>query len=301
MSQNVDLFHSLCRALNCEGFEGYQETFCSQITLYCTCNYEKKHPVIYEPGLFVTLSGNKIAYINDTKLAYGPDKYLIVATPYPMACESFASSTEPLFGFYINLQPELIVKYIELLKLSGQKVAEDHENYPVGFDMVAKTARLDQCVSRILTALHSKLETDALMPSILEELYFLLLQTEQGQVMVNFAIKDGTYYKVSKAVNHINDNFANKLNVDALADIAGMSTSAFHRAFKNVITESPLQYLKKIRLNRAKSYLVKENKTIGETALLVGYESVPQFSREFKRYFGLPPSQADELGYRLFV
>lgn len=301
MNQNVDLFNSLQKALNCEDTEGLKETYCPHINLFYSCRYEKQQPIIYEPGLFITLSGKKVAYINDYSLAYGPEKYLIVATPYPMSCQSIASTDEPLFGFYIKLQQEVIFKYIELLKLNGQQVTEDNENFPVGFDLIDRTERLELCVSRVLTALHSKLETEALMDGILEELYFLLLQTEQGQVMVNFAIKDGTYYKVAKAVNHINDNFDKKLNVDTLAEIAGMSTSAFHRAFKNCITESPLQYLKKIRLNRAKSYLVKDSRSISEAALLVGYESVPQFSREFKRYFGLPPSQADELGYRLFV
>jgi len=70
--------------------------------------------------------------------------------------------------------------------------------------------------------------------------------------------------------------------------------------------KDPLQILlyntlKKLRLNNAKSLIINKGLSSGEAALSVGYESIPQFSREFKRYFGLPPSRAKELGYRHFV
>lgn len=253
------------------------------------------------PGLVVVLSGKKLVQINNYRMEYGPENYFFVATPYPMTCEAIASKQTPILGFYIKLQPELIYKQLELLQQGGRTFKEDSKNFPVGFDVINKTSRLDQCMSRILTALHSKLETQALMPGILEELYFLLLTSEQGQLLANFTLKDTAHFKISKAVNYINDHFEQKLSVVALADVSGMSTSAFHRAFKHCITESPLQYLKKIRLNQAKTYLIKDGKTISEVALKVGYESIPQFSREFKRYFGLPPSQANDLDYRDFV
>jgi len=77
-----------------------------------------------------------------------------------------------------------------------------------------------------------------------------------------------------------------------------MSISVFHRSFKQVTGSSPLQYLKKIRLNRAKSLILHENIKVTDAATRVGYESPSQFSREFKRYFGVPPTQAHNAGYR---
>ena len=55
--------------------------------------------------------------------------------------------------------------------------------------------------------------------------------------------------------------------------------------------DSPLQYQKKIRLNKAKSLLVHENMRVNTAAYEVGYESPSQFSREFKRYFNMAPSE----------
>jgi len=73
--------------------------------------------------------------------------------------------------------------------------------------------------------------------------------------------------------------------------------SSFHRAFKRVTGDSPLQYLKKIRLDKAKGLLVNQGMRVNTVAFEVGYESPSQFSREFKRYFKVPPSEAGSLAY----
>lgn len=301
MNTNLEMFQSLLNTVNCVGFEGFRPTFCEQITLFNTTEYQNQCPVLYEPGIFIVLSGRKVAHINQHPLEYGSDNLLIVTSAYPMECEAFITDEGALSGFYIRLEQDMVFKTMELLKLNGFEVADDSDNYPFGFDVTSKTPRITECISRLLLVLHSKLEADALVEGILEELYFLLLTSPQGQVLVNFATKDGTYYKVTKAVNFINERFDEKISVEQLADIAGMSTSAFHRAFKQCITDSPLQYIKKVRLNRAKNILVKDGVSASEAALQVGYESISQFSREFKRYFGLPPSRALELSYRVFV
>lgn len=301
MTDNLSLFNSLCHQMKYDRWEGWRSTYSDQIRLFNTTEYQKYHPVMYEPGLVVMFSGRKTGYINTYRLDYGTDGYLLITTPYPLECESFASEEEPMCGLYFSLQPEIIFKLIEVLKSHGTPLTGDTQRTSVGFDVTPKTERIEQCVSRILTILHDPIETDALLDGVLEELYYLLLKSEEGQILVNFATKDGTYYKVAKAVSHINDHYDEKLSVEQLARVAGMSTSAFHRAFKACITDSPLKYLKKIRLNRAKSYMLKDGATISEAAFRVGYESVPQFSREFKRYFGLPPSKVEELGYRVFL
>ena len=70
-----------------------------------------------------------------------------------------------------------------------------------------------------------------------------------------------------------------------------MSLSAFHRAFKEVTSESPLQYLKKIRLAKARDHIVQDRMKAYVAADKVGYESASQFSREFKRHFGQSPAE----------
>ena len=69
-----------------------------------------------------------------------------------------------------------------------------------------------------------------------------------------------------------------------------MSASAFHRAFKEITSDSPMQYLKKVRLTKARDLMVQESMKAYIAADKVGYESSSQFSREFKRYFGQSPA-----------
>jgi len=79
-----------------------------------------------------------------------------------------------------------------------------------------------------------------------------------------------------------------------MARESGMSVSAFHHNFKAVTSSSPLQYLKTIRLHKARLLMVNEGLGAGSAAGRVGYESPSQFSREFKRLFGSTPGEEAE-------
>lgn len=74
-----------------------------------------------------------------------------------------------------------------------------------------------------------------------------------------------------------------------LARKTGISIPAFHHYFKQVTASSPLQYLKRIRLDNAKRLMAHNGYNAGAAARAVGYESPSQFSREFKRLFGVTP------------
>jgi AraC-like DNA-binding protein len=69
-----------------------------------------------------------------------------------------------------------------------------------------------------------------------------------------------------------------------------MSISALHHHFKALTDTSPLQYLKTVRLHKARMLMVQDSLGASLAAERVGYESPSQFSREFKRLFGYPPS-----------
>jgi AraC-like DNA-binding protein len=66
--------------------------------------------------------------------------------------------------------------------------------------------------------------------------------------------------------------------------------STFHHNFKAVTSTSPLQYLKNIRLHKARILMVQDGLNAGTAADRVGYLSASQFSREFKRFFGTSPA-----------
>ena len=70
-----------------------------------------------------------------------------------------------------------------------------------------------------------------------------------------------------------------------------MSSTAFHSTFKAMTSISPLQYIKNIRLHKAKEFIQNEGEKVNTAAMRVGYESTSQFSREYKRCFGISPAK----------
>jgi AraC-like DNA-binding protein len=92
-------------------------------------------------------------------------------------------------------------------------------------------------------------------------------------------------------LKHIESQYTENLSVDRLAAEANMSVSAFHHNFKSVTSTSPLQYLKTYRLHKARMLMIHDGMKASAAAMRVGYESPSQFSREFKRYFGMTPGK----------
>ena len=78
--------------------------------------------------------------------------------------------------------------------------------------------------------------------------------------------------------------------VAELASVAGMSESVFYEAFKSVTAATPMQYVKRLRLQEAHRQLTLGLNNVSGAAFGVGYNSVSQFSREFTRVFGANPS-----------
>ena len=96
---------------------------------------------------------------------------------------------------------------------------------------------------------------------------------------------------ISRVLKRIESQYTENLSVDELAAEANMSVSAFHHNFKSVTSTSPLQYLKSYRLHKARMMMIHDGMKASAAAIRVGYESPSQFSREFKRYFGVTPGE----------
>ncbi|SHG79484.1 AraC family transcriptional regulator [Ferrimonas marina] len=299
MSAIQDQFQSLCQTLGHEAREGFLPTYSDHIVLFHTHTYCEKSPILYEPGLFIMVSGSKVGYINDLEIRYGVGRYLMTTSAYMMDCETQASAEQPVSGLYIQLQTDLIYRLVE--QMGEASLAEPASTAALGICEIESTPRLDTWLLRTLQALHDETETRLLMDGIMEELYLLLLRSPHGPLLRRYVRRESTDVKLVRAINHINEYYGTAMTVEQLAELSGMSVSSFHRAFKDKTTDSPMQYIKKIRLHKAKVFIVKDKLSVNQAAMKVGYRSVFQFSREFKRFYGLPPSQADQLSYRAFT
>ncbi len=104
-------------------------------------------------------------------------------------------------------------------------------------------------------------------------------------------LADSSLTRIARAVRWIRDHYAQSFRVEDVAQLSGMSVSAFYRNFQAVTAMSPIQFQKQIRLQEARLLLAARPTDVTGVGRLVGYDSPSQFSREYRRQFGAPPSQ----------
>ena len=126
---------------------------------------------------------------------------------------------------------------------------------------------------------------------VVREILYYVLTGPCGGALLALVSRQTHFSLISRVLKRIESQYTENLSVDRLAAEANMSVSAFHHNFKAVTSTSPLQYLKNYRLHKARMLMIHDGMKASAAAMRVGYESPSQFSREFKRYFGLTPGE----------
>ena len=161
-----------------------------------------------------------------------------------------------------------------------------------GISLFEVSPRVQQATTALLATLADPLAARLFGDSCTQALLYALLDQETIALQCRqWVAQDGQYARFIKATAYIQSNLATALAVPAIARHAGLSESSLNRAFKRYAADTPLQYIKKVRLNQAHTQLQSSSCTIQHAAHAVGYESVSQFSRDYKRYFGSSPRQ----------
>ena len=124
---------------------------------------------------------------------------------------------------------------------------------------------------------------------IQREILYRILTSPAGRTLRETVLTGSSGQRISVAMDWLRDNYAQPLKVEALARIAGMGVSTLHHHFRRMTNMSPLQYQKQLRLLAARRLLLSQDADASTAAISVGYESVSQFHREYKRQFGITP------------
>lgn len=98
----------------------------------------------------------------------------------------------------------------------------------------------------------------------------------------------GEIYRIN---SWIKKNYKESFSVEDLAKLGNMSVSNFHQKFKNAVGMGPLQCQKRLRLTEARRQMLDENATVTEAATNVGYDSISQFNRDYKKMFMTTPTE----------
>ena len=254
---------------------------------------------VYEPCVALIVQGSKRLLLGDETLHYGADRYLIATMDLPVRTAVLeASHAQPYLAVALRLDWREIASLMqELPPAPAQTLASDGRAMSTG----AVTAPLLDAFDRLLALLDHPDDLAALAPLVRREIHYRLLTGEAGARLRQMATVDTQSHQVARAIAILNTRFAEALPVETLAREAGMSLSTFHQHFKALTAMSPLQYQKQLRLTEARRLMLSERLDASTAAFRVGYESPSQFSREYRRLFGTPPSKdiADRRGQPL--
>jgi AraC-like DNA-binding protein len=271
--------------------DGPSESRLKGVRFFRETKHIPRKPMVYNPGICVIVQGHKIGYLGGQKFRYDANHYLVTSVTMPFECETFASPEEPLRGLYIDIDMGQLHDLIGRMDLQTQIDNAGEKGLPRGIGPAVMDEDMADATTRLVKCLQSEAESQILGPGLVREILYRALCGTQAPVLYSLAMHGGTFSQVAHALKVMQSDYAAKLDVEQLASTARMSASAFHRAFKEITSDSPMQYLKKIRLNKAKDFIVQESMKAYIASDKVGYESSSQFSREFKRYFGQTPAE----------
>jgi AraC-like DNA-binding protein len=239
---------------------------------------------LFEPRFCLVLQGAKEITIGDRRMRYDPQNYFIASLDLPATgCVLEASAHRPYIGLSMSLDAQALAALIADAPASDLNDVESFAVSPV-------TAQLLEPWVRMMSLLNTPGDIPVMAPMLQREILYRLLQGPQGGALRQIARGDGRLGQVRRAIAWIREHFDQALRVEALAEIAGMSSASFHRHFKAATAMSPLQYQKSIRLQEARRMLLTKQDA-SRVGYAVGYESASQFSREYARQFGLPPGR----------
>jgi len=247
-----------------------------------TTKSELRH-AIYRPLVCLVVQGTKQISLGDQSFTHNAGATLLITADVPTVSQiARASLAEPYLSLAMYLDPAIIAELsVEM------KVAREARSAPIRIDPtdqeVADTAL------RLMRLLERPESVPVLQAQLVREMHYWLLSGRHGAAVRQFGSPDSHAQRIARAVALIREEYAKPLPVERLAEAARMSASSFHQHFRVVTTLSPLQFQKQLRLIEARRLMLAERVSASHAAYSVGYESVPQFTREYGRMFGLPP------------
>lgn len=240
---------------------------------------------ISRPLACLVLQGRKRVTMGTKTFAFGAGDSLLITADVPTVSQvTQASAAAPYLSLVIDLDPAVIADLT--VQMEAVPVAE---GAPVRIEQT--DAEVADAALRLMRLLERPGAVPVLHAPWMRELHYWLLVGRHGAVIRRLGSPQGHAQKIARAIAVIRAEFARPLPVDRLAAVAGLSPASFYHHFRVVTSLSPRQFQKQLRLIEARRLMMSEHLSASRAAFAVGYESVPQFTRDYRRFFGLPPAQ----------
>jgi AraC-like DNA-binding protein len=243
---------------------------------------------LVRPALCLVAQGRKTALLGQEAFTYDAENLVVFSVDMPLGFRiDRATVAEPYLGLRLDLDPRRMADLVDRVYPHGLPKSAEGRAIMVGPadpGLIQASVRLMELVSRPEDAA-------LLAPLAVEEILIRLLRSPIGPRVARMGLAKSGVPGIAKAVGWLCENFDQPFKAGSLAGVAGMSLSAFHHQFKSVTAMSPLQYQKTLRLQEARRLMLADMLDAGAAGQRVGYISASQFSREYGRLFGQPPTR----------
>jgi AraC family transcriptional regulator len=248
-------------------------------------------------ALFTVIRGCEIHEVGRARYAVTPHRYLILneATKHAHRIED---NTEVIsLRFRRNLNTDVRTAFAA----SHEQQLEQPDFRVVPLEFFERTYPQDPRLSHFIGLLRAFIwvgvSQDALeqaMQPVLEHLLVLHRHLEpeiERLPAAKRSTREELFRRLHVARDFIEACFLDNLDLTGIADVVNMSPHHFLRLFKEAFQITPYQLVIARRLERAKQLLLTGNSSVTDVCFDLGFESLGSFSRDFKRRFGVSPSQ----------
>ena len=240
-------------------------------------------PAMFEPKFYVLLQGGKRLTIGGEAFDFRAGSCAVACVALPFTSQVVeASPAEPYIGLELRPDPGIVANLLLEMPQLGKADSPSFATADAGTDITDPLGRL-------VRLLATPAEIPVLAPQFERELYFRLLQGPMGGTLRQIVQQSACFQQIRPAVEWIRGNAHNSMRVERLAEYVGMSATSFYRHFKAVTAYSPLAYQRHIRLLDGRRLVASGATNVTTAAFQTGYASTSQFSREYKRLFGVSP------------
>ena len=247
---------------------------------------------VAEPALAVIAQGVKDTALSGRVFRHGPGQFAIVPVELPVIGHITQASPEaPLLAFVLKLRQQQIAALLAEVSQAVTAPPSRPAVVPAGIAVSDASPALLDAIGRLLALLDEPGAAAVLAAGVEREILWRLLTGPQGATVRQIALADSRLAYLARAIAWIRSHYEQTLRVDELAALAAMSVTSFHRHFRALTSMTPVQFQKQLRLHEARTRLLADPRDIAGAGYAVGYHSPSQFSREYRRMFGAPPSR----------
>ena len=254
--------------------------------LYCADKPSKAVSYIQEPSICIVLQGEREIYLGTDCQKFDNSNLMFCPVDIPLNMHvRNASIEDPVIVLSMKLNLAMISEVLAKIPPTQQNT-----NGHLGIKWQLDDAIL-MAFERLIDLLNYPNDIEFLSLLIQQEIYYRLLTAQQGYKLRQLVVNGSHTHRITQATDWIKSHLSELIIIEELASRCGMSVSGFHHHFKEITQLSPLQYQKSLRLMEARRLIQSNDLQVSQIAMQVGYESPSQFSREYKRLFGVSPSK----------